>query len=229
MKSIQSDSFIFIDECQVSRNKTIPYRVRFEFDSSNLPIIFQAQKNNCSLHLSTKNLTNLRYYALLAYSKERSPLVFITNYTRDRETTAIVKSTISAKGKISQQIRRDAIRNTQLFRRIIGSHHWLIFQILTQLSLKSSKILQWLFLAITLLTFVLTLLLIFCFLPLSNLLKIIVSIFSWTLLLAIAIFVTKYKLATWILHQLLEGFLSTQFPTRKLGIQLLNLVIKSLD
>lgn len=228
MKSIRSDSFIYVDERQISLNKTIPYRVRFEFNSSNLPLILQAQKNNRSLYLSTKILTNLRYYALLSYSKQRLPLVFITSYSCHRQRTAIVKSIIFAEGKISQQISRDAMKNSRLFSHIIKSHHWLIWQILTQLTLNSPKFPIWLLLAIILLTTVSTLLLIFYLLPLSNLLKIIVSIFSLGLLSAIARFLIKYKLSTCISYQLLEGFLGTRFQFRKFGIHLLNLVTKLL-
>ncbi|MGV2831278.1 hypothetical protein [Myxosarcina sp. GI1(2024)] len=223
MKPIRSDSFIYLDERTLPRNKTIPYRVRFELNQSNLQTIIDARNNNRSLSFSTKNLTNLRYYALLSYTCQRSPLVFITNYSRDREKIAILKSTISAEGKICQQIRRDATINPQLFGYLINSHHWLIFQILTQLSLKSPKFFKWLLLVIFLLAAVAILLTIFYLLHISNILKTLLAIFSLVLLLAIAA-LFKNKLSAWILDRLLYGFLTTRFSTRKIGIQLLNLL-----
>ncbi len=222
MKQIQLDSFIYVDERQISRNKTIPYQIRFELNRTNLQSLIQARQNNYYIKFSTKILTNLRYYTLFSYKYNQYPLVFITHY-QDREVASVVKTSIFIEGKIVREIEKEFISDSLLFRKLINSHYWLISQILVRLQLKSTIYSKYLFPAMFFFIVVSVSLLI-SFLPTTNSFGIILIISSSTLLLAIANFIYKHKLSAWILHQLAEGFFSQGLLNRKIGINLLNII-----
>ncbi|WP_036485727.1 hypothetical protein [Myxosarcina sp. GI1] len=222
MARIHSDSLIHIDERKLNYEKTIIYRVRFDLNGDKLKAIINAKENNCNICFSDKTITKLRYYALVEYKYKRSPLIFITKY-QNTKADYTIKTSILRDGKIYQEIEKIIIVDSQLFSYIISTHHWLISQILVSLKLKSTSYSKYLLPAIFFLVIVFVLLLIL-FLPITNSFDIILTVFGAVLLLAIANFIYKHKLSAWILYQLAEGFFAQGLLTKKIGIELLNII-----
>lgn len=223
------DSFIYIDEERVSRKRIVPRRIRFELNREILSEIEQAQKNDDQMVLSANNLTNLRYYALLAsHFEERSPLLFSTNfsggYSQNPKSVTVVRSVIDLEGKISQQIQRDLWQNPQLLPIVIKAHHWLIGQILAQLPLKTKNHTQKLFGALWLVTAFIATSFIWYFLPVNHLIKILVAVLVFGILKIATKNLITAQLRRWILHQLLLGFLTSRVDKRRIGLKLLGIL-----
>ena len=146
---IINNFYISIEEQQVSRYKTIPQQVNFEFNPKNLDAIAQMQANRNSLSFNSELLTNLRYYSLWQSNNiMRSGLIFTSYYCQGEQKIAVISSNISAQGHISQQIRHDFFVNFSLLKKIFNAHYWSIEQIFKQLPLtyqKKSYLLFWIF------------------------------------------------------------------------------------
>ena len=143
---IINNFYISLEEQRVSRKRTIPQQVNFEFNPENLDAIAQMQDNNNSLSFDTQLLTNLRYYSLCqCHNITRSSLTFTSYYCQGEQKIAVISSNISIQGQISQQIRHDFLSNLSLLEKIIEAHYWSIDQVFRQLPLTFSKKSYWLF------------------------------------------------------------------------------------
>lgn len=223
------DSCIHIDEERVSRRRIAPRRVRFELNREILAQIEQAQKSDAQILLSANKLTNLRYYALLAlHFKERSPLLFSTNfsggYSQNQQSVTVVRSVIDLEGKIAQQIQRDLWQNPQLLPSVIKAHHWLIGQIIAQLPLETKNYsqkqkLSW---ALWLVTAFVATLFIWYFLPVNYLIKLLVTFLVFGILKIAAKNLITAQLRRLILRQLLSGFFTNRVDRRRIGFKLLD-------
>jgi len=223
------DSCIYIDEERVSRRRIVPRRIRFELNREILSEIEQARKNDAQIVLSANNLTNLRYYALLAsHFAERSLLLFSTNfsegYLQNPKSVTVVGSVIDLQGKISQQIQLDLWQNPQLLPRVIKAHHWLIGQILAQLPLNTKNHTQKLSWALCLVTAFIPTLFIWYFLPVNHLIKLLVAILVFGVLKITTKNLITAQLKRFILHQLLLGFLTNRVDRRRIGFKLLGIL-----
>lgn len=228
---IINNFYISIEEHRVSRYKTIPQQVKFEFDPDNLEAITQMQVNHNFLSFDSELLTNLRYYSLWQSNNiMRSGLTFTSYYCQGTQKIAVISSNISAQGQISQKIRHDFFVNFSLLNKILKAHYWSIEQIFKQLSLtdqKKSYFLSWIF--SLLITFGMVLL-IFNFLPsifwmsaISAIPTSLISIIIFFILTKIIIqYLAKKYLLKLILQQLLFGFFSHNATRRKLGFTLLS-------
>ena len=228
---IVNNFYITIEEQRVSRHKTIPQQVKFEFNPENLDAIAQMQVNGNSLSFDTELLTNLRYYSLWQGNNILSPgLNFTSYYCQGEQKIAVISSNISVQSQISQQIRHDFLVNLTLLEKIIKAHYWSIEQIFKQLPLtyqKKSILLSWIFpLFITLAIVIL----IFNLLPAIFLVNAIARVPFLLIAIIIILILTKFiiqyltqkYLLKFILQQLLFGSFSYNSTRRKLGFTLLN-------
>ena len=235
MHNSLSDSYIYLEKQRVSRKQIVPCKVYFNLNEASLAQIEQAQKDDYQIVFSANKLANLRYYALLSsylatdslvpqeYWLCSSQLIFATNYLQDTSSITMVESAISIEGKISQQIRRDILQNPQLFRRIIKAHHWSILQILTQLPLKSPWYANELFWILSLLITIAIAPLILYFIPISYWFKIIAIIIFFFILRIRVKYLFSPGLKSWIVQQLLFGFLASKVKKRHLGFKVLSI------
>lgn len=219
------DSWLQIDEQRVSRGRIIPYRVRFDLDSRNLTEIYRVYTDNSKIQISSNKLTNLRYYALLASQNiQESPLVFATNYLQNNQKVTIVQSIISLDGKVSQQIRQDVWDSSQTREKILPLHHWLIWQMLRQLSFKIKNYSFLIALALALLVTILLIPTIQVLLDKTILLKLLAIGLMFSLLTYSMQYLLIHQFKAWILQQLLFGFLSYPVNKRKIGLKILSLL-----
>ena len=227
------ESYIYIDEKRVGRQEFVPCGVRFELNPSNLIDINLAQENSAQLKLSSDRLTNLRYYALLSSqaNKQLSPgyalpsqLVITTNYLQQEKSISVIRSVINFEGKIIQKIEHNLWQNTQLLNNLLNAHYWLSSQILSQLSLKPKNYLEFSSWGFSFILIVLVALPIFYWLSVNYFIKIILIIFSFFIFKKSTKYLLKDKLKTWVLNQLLFGFLSRGVKKRKFAFQILTIL-----
>lgn|GEM_PF-4527992 len=120
--------------------------VRFYLDENILQEIHQAKAKKNNIKLTSSYREELRTFAIV----EQAGLTFYSYY----QEKAILKSIIFPDGKIIYQICKNCLENPELTQKIITAHHWLIDQLLANVTLEKNKImLSWL-------TWVLSLLLI---------------------------------------------------------------------
>ena len=228
-----ANSCIYIDEKRISRRHSIPHGIRFELNPKNIKVLNSARKNKKAIALSGDLLTNLRYYALLSsqasdrYLKNYplpSRLVFTTNYLREKDSIAVVRSTIDIEGKITQQIQDDFWQNNELCDEILNTHNWLSLQVLSQLSLKTKNYLGFSSWIVSLIATCTTVSIIFYFFSVNYLTKILLVVFSSIVLKKIAEYLLKKKLKSWILDRLLFGFLGANLKNRRLAFQILSIL-----
>lgn len=239
------NSCIQVEEARISRKITIPRQVNFQLTPEIINSIEQIILNKQKLSLSSANLADLRYYALLNSSiaktsnsidpksfikqlpLEQSCLIFSTNYfsVTNHNPTTVVRSVIDLEGKISQQIRQDLWENPQLLHKILDSHYWLIFQILTQLPLQKSKKYLRLYRSLTPLTIFMISLAFWYLLPLNYLLKIVVICgFIYIFKVYIHHLIQK-KLKQWIIYHLIHGFLANKAHKRRIGFNIFSSIL----
>ncbi|MEM9276285.1 MAG: hypothetical protein AAGA80_25530 [Cyanobacteria bacterium P01_F01_bin.143] len=228
---IINNFYISLEEQRVSRKRTIPQQVNFEFDPENLDAIAQMQDNNNSLSFDDELLTNLRYYSLCqCHNIMRSGLDFTSYYCQGEQKIAVISSNISIQGQISQQIRHDFLSNLSLLEKIIEAHYWSIDQVFQQLPLTFPKKSYWLFWIVPLLITFAIAILIFHFLLNIFGFNAIVSVLVFAIAILIIFILTKFGLRNLvkrflfklILSQLLFGLFSYNYNRRKLGFKLLD-------
>ena len=236
-KRIKSDrllsSCIRIKKTRISRRSIIPSQVCFQLDPEMLSKIEAAQATNGNLVLEPQQLANLRYYTLInsAVTKQsndlypaESSLTFSTSYlfTQEQPEITVVRSVIDLEGKIEQRVQQDLWQNRQLLPRVIQAHHWLVWQILRQLPLKTRNNTSLIVWSLWFLIAIAITPLIWYFLPLHFVVKLIIVCGFYCLLKAyIQHFINK-QFKAWILHQLSFGFLSNQTHKRQLGFHILS-------
>ena len=219
---IINNFYISIEEQRVSRNKTIPQQVNFEFNQERLDAIAQMQVNHNSLSFDSELLTNLKYYSLLQCNNVmRSGLTFTSYYWQGEQKIAVISSNISVQGQIFQKIRHDFLVNFSFLEKIIDAHYWSINQIFNQLAVTSKKnsyLLSWI---LPLLITILIAIVILIYLS-SNFLVTLLSIF---VIFILTKFILQYLIKNYlfkiILQQLLFGFFSHNSTRRKFGFILL--------
>ena len=220
---IINNFYISIEEQRVSRNRTIPQQVNFEFNPESLDAIAQMQIDGNSLSFDAELLTNLRYYSLLKCNNTlRSGLTFTTYYCQGEQRIAVISSNISVQGQISQQIRHDFLVNFPLLEKIIDAHYWSIDQIFEKLPFtyqKQNYLLSWILPLLITLGIVIFIL----FFLSSTLLIKAIAIFLIFILTKFSFqYLIKKYLFKLILQQLLFGLFSYNCTRRKLGFILLS-------
>lgn len=243
--SVASDyilnSCIRIEEIRINRRVTIPHQIHFYLNSDILQHIEQAEAINHKLILSPANLANLRYYALinslekldplylsrfLPVSLGRSPLTFSSNYraTSCQQPLTLFRSVIDLEGKISQQIPQQLWDNPLLLERISQAHYWLISEILDRLPLKqkncSSRFIYCCFLLIAIAASTA----IWYFFSGNILLNLAIGCTIFCLLTYFKKSLVK-QVRTWIICQLVTGFLASSTKKRQLSLNLLSLIV----
>lgn len=239
------NSCIQVEEARISRKITIPRQVNFQLTPEIINSIEQIILNKQKLSLSSANLADLRYYALLnssiaktsnsiypksfikQLSLEQSCLIFSTNYflVTNQNPTTVVRSVIDLTGKISQQIQQSFWHNSQLSSRVLDAHYWLILQILDQLPLKSGNRINWLFWSLFLPTIIIVNILTWYFLPLNYLLKIVIICTILYLSKISLRYLIEKHLKFWILHHLIYSFLGKKVYRHQFGLNLLSLIL----
>ena len=223
-------SRIKIEETRISRRVSIPNRVYFDLNWELVNRINQIKAKCGSLYLEPQQLADLRHYSLinspLGKRCDALSLVFSINYSAtNSQKTTVVRSTINLSGQISQEIQRDLWQeDTQFLFQVIEAHYWLIGEILRQLPLESPKHTAFIFGILWLLVAIAISSIVFLFLPLSFLFK---SIVIFLLLYLLKTFVNRIiarKLKSWIVRQLVSGWLSNKTNKRQLGFKLLSLL-----
>ena len=238
------NSCIQIEEARISRRAIRPHQVYFCLDSDLLKQIEWVKKNNHKLILSSRNLANLRYYALVnspleqiglvhpwrwakLSSLERSPLIFTTDYLfpNSQQPLALFRTVIDLEGKISQQIHQDLWQNQQLLSRISQAHYWLILEILDRLPLKRKNRYLWLIISSCSLIASMSCLAIYYFFGLSYLLNVAIYIIIILILnISLKKIITR-QLKPLIIHHLITGFGGKSVNVRRIGLQILNFII----
>jgi hypothetical protein len=235
------NSCIRIEEIRINRRVTIPRQIHFCLDSVILQQIEQAEANNQKLILSPANLANLRYYALInslekidpiypsgfvPVSLRRSLLTFSTNYrsTSCQQPLTLFRSVIDLEGKISQQIPQQLWDNPLLLEKISQAHYWLISEILDRLPLKQRNCSSRYVYCCFLLMAIATTTAIWYFFSLNILLNLAIGCTIFCLLACFKKSIVK-QVRTWIISQLVTGFLATSLKKRQLSLNLLSLIV----
>ncbi|ELS00886.1 hypothetical protein Xen7305DRAFT_00005870 [Xenococcus sp. PCC 7305] len=227
---IINNFYISLDEQRISRHRTIPQQVNFDFNSENLSAIARMQVNHNSLSFDSGLMANLRYYSLLqCHNIMRSGLTFTSYYCQAEKKVAVISSNISVQGQISQQIRQDFLVNLSLLETITKAHYWSIEQILKQLPFnyqRKNSLLSWI-LAL-LITFVLAILVFYVLSSMFFTQEIAAIITSLIAIITILLLI-KFSIQTYIkkflfkliLEQLLFGFFSHNTARREFSIALM--------
>ena len=233
------NSRIKIQSANISPQATIPWQVCFCLDAQAISEIEQIIASQTRLKLSTTNLANLRHYALLHLGVEQAPssslkqqwaasqssLTFSTQYSpEEQDPTTLLRSTIDFHGAISQQIQQQLINDPALLNSLSQAHYWLIGEIITQLPLKSATWYPCLIPVVWAIFSLVMTILLGCFFPGSYLLKAIVCIGVLSLSKAIYQTVMAKKFKSWVIQQLIDGFLAQDALKRQFGIKLLSLL-----
>ncbi|MGB5633415.1 MAG: hypothetical protein WBM44_10615 [Waterburya sp.] len=238
------NSCIQVEEARISHRVIRSHQVHFRLNSELIRQIERVKENNHKLVLSSTNLANLRYYALLNAPLEqmgliypwssaklsffqRSTFTFATDYLfpNSQQPLTVFRSVIDLEGKISQQIHQDLWQNPQLLPRISQAHYWLILEILSQLPLKHKNQYLWLVLAYSSITVSMISLVIYYYFNLSYLLNLAICI-SIILILNISLKKIIIKqLKSLIIYHLMDGFLGKSIKVRRIGLQILNFII----
>ena len=238
------NSCIQIEEARISRRTTRPHQVYFCLDSDLIRQIEWVKENNHKLILSSRNLANLRYYALVNSPLEqiglvhpwrwaklssigRSPLIFTTDYLfpNSQQPLTLFRSVIDLEGKISQQINQALWQNQQLLPRISQAHYWLILEILAQLPLERKNRYLWLIITCCSLIVSMSCLAIYYFFSLSYLLNVAIYIIIILILnISLKKIITR-QLKPLIIHHLMDGCWGKSVKFRRIGLQILNFII----
>jgi hypothetical protein len=229
------NSCIEVAEVRISRRLTMPCQINFRLNADLLEQIEQIKAKNKCLKLSDPKLASLRYYTLLNSSltikitsvqEQLSPLNFTTNYIfPDNQHLTVVRSLIDLEGQISQQIQQDLWHNPRLLERVINVHHWLIGQILIQLPLKTPRRVLRLLKVLLLLVWIIVAVSLWCFLPLNNLLKIVIVCCSFYLAKKYLIPSIKQHSKTYFLKAILKGFLANTTQKRQIALNILSTLV----
>lgn len=231
---------IQIESLKINR-RPIVYRVSFCFDPQLLAEIEQIKAIDAKLKLSSKNLANLRHYALknlplaaiyddLGRHKSNhnnSALTFTTQYIAapDRPAIAVLRSAIDPEGKISQQVRQDLYQDTLLLTRISQAHHWLVLEILTQLPLKTKAWYSSLVCVCFFIGVAIACSLVWYLIPLTYLFKIVICLCLIMLAkLSFKPFIIP-KLKAGITYHLLDGLFAKGSNKKKIGLKILSFLI----
>jgi hypothetical protein len=225
------NSCIQVTEMRVNRRLTIPHQINFRLNGDILAQIEAIQAKNQQLKLSKSKLATLRYYFLLNLpldTKANSaweqllPLNFTTNYIfPDNQNLTVVRSQIDFKGQISQQIQQDLWHNPQLLEKVVNTHHWLIKQILIQLPLKTPSHVLRLLKVIFFFISVIVSVCFWYFLPLNNLIKILIIICSFYLSQKHLITLIKQQAKFWFIKAMGNQFLSNTTLKRQIAVNIL--------
>lgn len=216
------DSLIRVKTEQVTLGIDIPTGINFYLTNTDLKNIIQNKLALKKIKLSPELLADFRYYSLLAnHNSCQLPLSFTTYYVTEKEEKAVISSVISLQGKISQQICRHFLDNPQLLNELLVSHYWIIEQICDRLKIKYNNKTFFLVLAITLITTIVIVPLIFYSLSLTWIIELIISVVLILLLAWLSQLLLRKKLSSVILSQLLFGFLAKNTKRRHLGFMLL--------
>ncbi len=238
------NSCIQIEEARISRRATRPHQVYFCLDSDLIRQIEWVQENKHKLILSSRNLANLRYYALVnspleqiglvhpwrwakLSSLRRSPLIFTTDYLfpNSQQPLTLFRSVIDLEGKISQQIHQDLWQNQQLLPKISQAHYWLILEILAQLPLERKNRYLWLIITCCSSIASMICLAIYYFFGLSYLLNVAIYIIIILILNVSLKKIITRQLKPLIIHHLIDGFGRKSAKLRRIGLQILNFII----
>lgn len=214
------DSLITVEQQQLTPKIAIPTRINFNFTESSLKQIDRQRKNWQRLQLSPALLAELRYYSLFHNSANSNSLVFITYYLQQQQKIAVIKTVISVRGKISQQLCRSFLTNPQLLKDLVLNHYWLISQVCDRLSWQYQNKSFLLALVIALIIS-LIIALIFYFITVSLPIALIIFIVFFGLSYWIIKLILNKYLTSFILQQLLFGFFSKNTARRRLGMMLL--------
>ncbi len=135
---MQSRNSIEIESCleliteEGEQGQTIFYGVNFHLTPQLLQLITQARKTRQFLTLSLPFLTAFRQYS--SQGSSQSGLSFYTYYQQQ----VLIKSIIDLDGDIIHKIHQDCLTVPELALEITYAHHWLIAELLNQLSRQSS-------------------------------------------------------------------------------------------
>ncbi len=229
------NSCIQVAEVRISRRLTMPCQINFRLNADLLEQIEQIKAKNQCLKLSNPKLATLRYYTLINSSlnikitsvQERlSPLNFTTNYIfPDNQHLTVVRSLIDLEGQITQQIQQDLWHNPRLLERVINAHHWLIGQVLIQLPLKTPKPILRLLKVLLLLVWIIVAVYLWYFLPLNNLLKILIIYCSFYLAKKYLIALIKQQGKIYFLKAVFKGFLANTNRKRQIALNILSTLV----
>lgn len=217
------ESLIKVQKEQVAPGITVPTQVNFYFTPSSLETIISQKKSFQRLNLSPELLADLRYYSLRQNRNSVDfTLVFTTYYTDRQQSIAVIKSTISLDGRVSQQVCRSFFQDVYLLKNLVASHYWLIGQLCDSLTIKYRNKISLLALVLSLIIFLILVLLIVYFISFPLIVKLVILILIlfflyWTLKLIL----NKY-FANFMLQQLLFGFSSKNTARRRFAIKLLS-------
>ena len=222
------DSLITVRQQQLSPKIAIPTRINFNFTESSLEQINRQRKNWQRLQLSPPLLADIRYYSLLQSANSNS-LTFISYYVERHQKIAVIKTVISVRGKISQQLCRSFLTNPRLLKDLVINHYWLIEEV-CDLALgetlrdrvswqyQNKSFLLALVIAL-IISFVIALIFYATAVNLPIAL-IILIVFFGLLYWSVKLILNKY-LTSFILQQLLFGFFSKNTARKRLGMMLL--------
>lgn len=228
-------SCIKVKQTRISRQTTIPHQVYFELNSDIIAKIEEIKAEYGSLALKPEQLTDLRYYGLInsglldnvdKISSEQYSLVFSSSYLPidSQIQTTVVRSTINLQGQILQEIQQDLWQDPQLSSKVVQAHHWLTAEILRQLPLETKSHTSEVFWALWAISAIASTLVIWYFLLLPFLLKLVINIVSFYFFKVLLKYLIDNQLKKWILSQLTSGCLAHQTSKRQLGFKILSLL-----
>ncbi|NES46499.1 hypothetical protein, partial [Moorena sp. SIO2C4] len=123
-KGMNIDSYINIEQEQITRSRVLFHSIRFDLNQDILTKIKQAQETGHGLDISGELLSDLRHLALLDWENRlQSGLTFSTYYLPVDRAQALMRSVIALDGEILHQIKRDCLENPDFCCQIADAHY----------------------------------------------------------------------------------------------------------
>ena len=232
------NSCIEVRSVKINNRVTIPQHICFCLNAKILAAIEQIIVNERQFRLSSANLAVIRCYALfhlpvptqiksrqlyLNQYLNQSCLIFSTEYAEGESNDILLRSTIELQGKISLQIKQEALQDLPLLERICEAHYWSIAEIMAQLPLKSqARRSKFIYCYLTIAIFAICSLT-WSLLPQSPVIKLIICLFSVGVeLIAIAL---GKRLKSQITHHLVKKVFSQRTIERQLSLKIINFLV----
>ncbi|MBE9118313.1 hypothetical protein IQ249_20685 [Lusitaniella coriacea LEGE 07157] len=126
--SLNLAPYIRLEKEQLAPRNAIFQGVEFHLDSDAIAEIQIAKNRGDALNLPEDFLADFRYYALF------HPITtFCTYYPKNGSEAALIRSTISLDGNITNQVCHDCLSDGELAAKLISTHSWLIQQLTRRL------------------------------------------------------------------------------------------------
>lgn len=126
--SLNLGHYIRLEKEQIAPQNVIFQGVEFHLDADAIAQIQIAKNRGDAIDLQEDFLADFRYYALFYPSA-----TFCTYYPKNGAEVALIRSTISLDGNITNQVCQDCLSDGEFTATLISTHSWLIQQLMRRL------------------------------------------------------------------------------------------------